>query len=476
MEKQFDQKNKSSNFGSSYKEKERNVLNNLNRKLIPSFPLKNTDQKFLRITTYNILADSLIPCSTNVQEEYCSKYPYLDWKVRRNEIIKEIKMLCSDIICIQEFEKDQEFIEELKKIDYDIIFLPRPGEHSEGCAILFNSKFEFVDTYSLIFNMNIYNQDGKDLSSIYDRDNCAIMCTLKYNESYLVVTCTHLLFNKNRGDIKLAQIHQLSNAIYVIKNHVSSTYKVEFNKISSFICVDMNSLPCSAPYKYLTESNLNCDFLLPEKMTGQNITVEKADNKSFYVKKLLMFKKNIKYNPQPPKDYKDTMFSKHAINSQWYNDILKVEPVLNENSLDLKYVNDYKYKENNLILNSKIKFKSAYSEVFRFLIEVNFYGKKHSEFFTIPDKPTDKIDCFSVRINNENFSNYYSTTLEPPTTTVSNSGYNTVDFIFYDGPCEVVRVFDLPDFDRLFNEINFLPNDGFPSDHFSLTADFYLNN
>ena len=53
-------------------------------------------------------------------------------------------------------EKDVVFIEELKNLGYEIIFKPRPGEHSEGCAILVkSSKFEIINFYSLIYNMNI---------------------------------------------------------------------------------------------------------------------------------------------------------------------------------------------------------------------------------------------------------------------------------------------------------------------------------
>jgi mRNA deadenylase 3'-5' endonuclease subunit Ccr4 len=49
--------------------------------------------------------------------------------------------LNSDVICCQEFVKDEKFIEEMGKYGYNVAFKPRTGgNHSEGCAIFW--KYE----------------------------------------------------------------------------------------------------------------------------------------------------------------------------------------------------------------------------------------------------------------------------------------------------------------------------------------------
>lgn len=64
------------------------------------------------------------------------KEDYLNWEFRKIKIINELKTLNSDIICLQEFEKDEKFIQEFGKSGYDMCYKPRTGGiHSEGCAI-----------------------------------------------------------------------------------------------------------------------------------------------------------------------------------------------------------------------------------------------------------------------------------------------------------------------------------------------------
>lgn len=51
-----------------------------------------------------------------------------------------------------------------------------------------------------------------DEKNIYSRDNVAVFAVLKFNSNTkrgLVVCSTHILFNQNRGDIKLGQITQI---------------------------------------------------------------------------------------------------------------------------------------------------------------------------------------------------------------------------------------------------------------------------
>jgi len=64
------------------------------------------------------------------------------------------------------------------------------------------------------------NNEGKDISPIYDRDNIALFCVLKSvinSNLCFIIANTHLLFNVNRGDIKLGQIYQILNGLNKLK-------------------------------------------------------------------------------------------------------------------------------------------------------------------------------------------------------------------------------------------------------------------
>jgi len=78
--------------------------------------------------------------------------------------------------------------------------------------------------YSLEFN--IFNNNNVDVNDkekekeIYSRDNVAVFAVLKLKENpkkIFVVCCSHILFNNNRGDIKLGQITQILNTFKEIE-------------------------------------------------------------------------------------------------------------------------------------------------------------------------------------------------------------------------------------------------------------------
>jgi len=51
---------------------------------------------------------------------------------------------------------------------------------------------------------------------VYSRDNVAIFAILKLNSNPkkgFIICSTHIMFNQNRGDIKLGQITQILNTI-----------------------------------------------------------------------------------------------------------------------------------------------------------------------------------------------------------------------------------------------------------------------
>lgn len=64
------------------------------------------------------------------------------------------------------------------------------------------------------------NRGTKDISQVYDRDNVCLFGVLRYipNKTIgFIVASGHLLFNNNRGDVKLGQTIQIMNAVNQLK-------------------------------------------------------------------------------------------------------------------------------------------------------------------------------------------------------------------------------------------------------------------
>jgi mRNA deadenylase 3'-5' endonuclease subunit Ccr4 len=104
------------------------------------------------------------------------------------------------------------------------------------------------------------NQSSKNISEVYDRDNIAIFAVLQYlskPDVSFIISNMHVLFNNNRGDIKLAQVYQVLNSLKVLKNYYGQKYK----KVNLILCGDFNSVPNSGVYKMITEGSLDCTEL-----------------------------------------------------------------------------------------------------------------------------------------------------------------------------------------------------------------------
>ena len=90
------------------------------RNFIPSVDLDLTQDKYFRVVSYNILCDSLMSVSINIPEDKLKNYPYLDWSKRKQVILDEIKVLNPDILCLQEFERDENLIKEFGSLGYNV--------------------------------------------------------------------------------------------------------------------------------------------------------------------------------------------------------------------------------------------------------------------------------------------------------------------------------------------------------------------
>jgi mRNA deadenylase 3'-5' endonuclease subunit Ccr4 len=107
-EHKVDEKFKNKNFPFNY------------RTWVHEIQINNSNGEYIRVVTYNILADSLLSISTQIHESEFENLPHLLWENRRASILEELKELDGDVLCLQEFEKDELMIEELGKLGYDV--------------------------------------------------------------------------------------------------------------------------------------------------------------------------------------------------------------------------------------------------------------------------------------------------------------------------------------------------------------------
>ena len=163
---------------------------------------------------YNILADSLV-----ARDMYSRHHKYLDLQFRRDMMFaNEIDPLNPDIICLQEKQdSDTGLLKKLVERNYMVLaahqydFKCRLPPRDDGLLTAFKmSKFSLVKRYELEF----FLPDHPLLS----KQNVALFLVIESKATkvcYLVINC-HLLFNKNRGDIKYCQISLIMRAANII--------------------------------------------------------------------------------------------------------------------------------------------------------------------------------------------------------------------------------------------------------------------
>ncbi|ESO93565.1 hypothetical protein LOTGIDRAFT_118950 [Lottia gigantea] len=218
------------------------------------------------IMSYNVLSQNLLE---NHMYLYKSCPPEaLDWDMRSEKLLTEIKLYSPDIICLQEVQSDHYesfFKNKLFKLGYGSEYIKRSGDKPDGCATFYKqTKFTLVQSTPIEF----YKGD------ILDRDNVALILELSPNTKLyhgsvrkIGIANTHLLYNPKRGDIKLAQLMVLLAELDKILLRNSTEKKPSYFPL--LLCGDFNSEPHGDLYKFLTTGFLNYEGRLARNLSGQ---------------------------------------------------------------------------------------------------------------------------------------------------------------------------------------------------------------
>ncbi|KAJ4974406.1 hypothetical protein NE237_007580 [Protea cynaroides] len=219
------------------------------------------------IVSYNILG-----------VENALKHPYLytqvrpqflNWDWRKKLICKELNHYRPSILCFQAIDRFSDLADILQKDGFKGVFKVRTGKANDGCAVFWKEEL-----------FTLLHQESIEFQKFGLRDNVAQLCVLKMNNSHsdpyrcassqispntpsriILVGNIHVLFNPNRGDIKLGQVRLLLERAHAISR--------EWGNIPVVIAGDLNSLPQSSIYQFLASSSL--DILLHDrrKISGQ---------------------------------------------------------------------------------------------------------------------------------------------------------------------------------------------------------------
>ncbi|KAK7320702.1 hypothetical protein VNO77_30417 [Canavalia gladiata] len=231
-------------------------------------PPPPTNCERFKVLSYNILADYLALDHRNKLYRHIPLY-MLDWQWRKSKIIFELGLWSADIMCLQEVDRFHELAEELKLKGYNGIWKMRTGNPVDGCAIFWQSS-----------RFNLLYEEYIEFNKLGLRDNVAQVCVLEFinqngslpsslTASSKVVVCNiHVLYNPNRGEIKLGQVR-------VLLDKAKAVSKL-WNDAPVVICGDFNCTPKSPLYNFISEQKLDLSEIDRDKVSGQASAIIRA--------------------------------------------------------------------------------------------------------------------------------------------------------------------------------------------------------
>ncbi|RZB92667.1 Carbon catabolite repressor protein 4-like 5 isoform C [Glycine soja] len=237
----------------SKRRRRRSPLECRRRWVVSSKDSSNCTDKVL-VVSYNILG---VENASNHPDLYSNiPHSFLEWDRRKRLILEEINNYNASILCFQ-------------NSGFKGVYKARTGEAQDGCAVFWKDKL-----------FKLLHQEDIEFQRFGMRNNVAQLCVFEANHDKkesdacnlttmtpstgkrrFVVGNIHVLFNPNRGDIKLGQVRLLLDKAYKLSQ--------EWGNIPVIIAGDLNSVPQSAIYKFLSSSKLDIQLHDRRNMSGQ---------------------------------------------------------------------------------------------------------------------------------------------------------------------------------------------------------------
>jgi len=216
------------------------------------------------VASYNVLSQKLLQDNRYLYRKIKSEYLEVGYRIPH--IVAELHAYQSDIICFQEFDYQQVamFKAVFGRHGYEGVFQPKPNvwgqSKDDGCFILYNAnKFSLVCDNSV----GLYREGER----LLDKPNTCQVIVLQCKDEEKTELCianTHLLYNPNRGDIKLAQLGVILNKIQNTTNAAKRC-----GSMPVIFCGDFNTCPNAPLYTLMKEGRLRYIGLDPRAVSGQ---------------------------------------------------------------------------------------------------------------------------------------------------------------------------------------------------------------
>lgn len=324
----------------------------------------------------------------------------------------------------------------------------------DGVVIFFNSK-KFALHKKMYLNTFIemgqnYGFNDTLANEMYYPSMALFMVLTRtegpdFGRSILIVN-THLLFNKNRGHVKLGMLVLILKAVQSIKK--------QYGIKDVFICGDFNLIPNSMLYEYLNTGHIDLYCGL-RQYSNQAYIISQTKGKALSeVIKLA----DMKFKPvQSAKD--DTA-------DKTFLELLAATEVILPKDHEDEIMITRQPNVPKTALNELEKIYSSFSLDASLKSSYSIFNNKYMQKLQNKKEPVDLNFIFDPNVNNNDcFISQFSQDLCVP-----------VDYIWYssDSGYEPVKVLQTPNPQYLNSLPVSCPVDNFGSDHFSIAVDFVL--
>ncbi|VDM42247.1 unnamed protein product [Toxocara canis] len=168
-------------------------------------------------------------------------------------------MISADILCLQEVQEEHFYnfcVPVLAKAGYKGQFKKRTRDMVDGCAIFYKPPMTLVSYQPIEYFV------GED--TVLNRDNIGQLARFKemFTGRELCIANTHLLFNKKRGDVKLAQLA-------LLLAHLDKECGPNSARPCPYVlCGDFNMEPRCPIYEFLMNGRLSFENLRSGHLSG----------------------------------------------------------------------------------------------------------------------------------------------------------------------------------------------------------------
>ncbi|UMM33967.1 hypothetical protein L5515_007249 [Caenorhabditis briggsae] len=240
----------------------------LKHSILSSSPTPSSE---FTVCSYNVLCQKTIARTAYLYRHLDQCQGFLEWTNRWKGLQEEIPTFNADILGLQEVQADHyllHFAPFMKQHGYEGIYKQKFGTEvkDDGCALFYRpGKFEFVKYQEVNYFVS--------KSAISNRENIAQILALRcrVTKEVVLVANTHLLFNEERGDVKLAQLAILFASIQQMRDNLGKQSDFNCSIPPVIIMGDFNMEAHSLVYDFVVKGCVLVEGQFVRRMSGQSV-------------------------------------------------------------------------------------------------------------------------------------------------------------------------------------------------------------